>query len=68
MPDFYLTLYGSIGLLHPLTATARLWCTEHINPSHEEWCGAIVIEHMRYVAPIIEGLESDGLVCSRRPS
>lgn len=61
--DFTLHDEGSLFLLHPHTATAKEWMKEHLpmdNPETQFWGDAIVIEP-RYLAPIIEGIRSDGL-------
>lgn len=63
MHDFLAVDHGSIWLLNALTPAANVWVEEHI-PSEATrwgaWPGALVIEH-RYVLPILDGIEDDGL-------
>jgi hypothetical protein len=65
-PDFLLEKYSSIYLLRPLTENARAWVEDHIGSDNgfQPYWPAVVIEY-RYVAAILEGISSDGLVVSR---
>ena len=59
--DFQVENHGSIFLLRPLTEAADDWVGQHI-PDDAMWFGlAVAVEH-RFIAPIIEGIASDGLV------
>lgn len=61
--DFTLQDEGSLFLLHPHTTAAREWMEEHLPMGSAEtqfWGEAIVIEH-RYIGPIVEGIQADGL-------
>jgi hypothetical protein len=63
-PDFRCENHGSIFLLYPLTHSAQSWIEEHL-PSDVQWFGnAVSIEH-RYIWPILEGIQNDGLVVAR---
>jgi hypothetical protein len=45
---------------HPLSQSARSWIEENL-PSDAQWFGsAVAIEH-RYIWPILEGIQNDGL-------
>lgn len=59
--DFRLDNHGSIAILHPATKAAAQWIHEHI-PDDAMRFGThgVVIEH-RFVADIVEGVQSDGL-------
>jgi hypothetical protein len=58
--DFRLADHGSICLLYPLTPAAREWAAEHL-PTDAFWCGAGMVIEPRYVAPIVDGIQADGL-------
>ena len=61
--DFLFQNHGSICLLKPLTPAGEEWFNEHLpvdNPETQFWGGSIVIEP-RYIAPILEGIQNDGL-------
>lgn len=52
---------GSIFLLTPMTDAAREWISNHI-PEDAQYMGrSLVVEH-RYVADIVAGMQSDGLI------
>jgi hypothetical protein len=58
--DFRCENHGSLFLLFPLTESARSWVDEHL-PSDAQWFGnGVVVEH-RYIWPILEGIQNDGL-------
>jgi hypothetical protein len=58
--DFRCENHGSIFLLYPLSESARSWIEENL-PSDAQWFGnAVAIEH-RYIWPILEGIQNDGL-------
>jgi hypothetical protein len=59
-PDFRCENHGSIFLLHPLGESAQSWIAENL-PSDVQWFGrAVAIEH-RFIWPILEGIQNDGL-------
>ena len=60
MADFTITDSGSIMLLKPETDAARAWTDEHIGDEAQWFCRAVVVEP-RYMQPIIDGIEGDGL-------
>jgi len=47
-------------LLKPETDAARAWTDEHIGDEAQWFCRAVVVEP-RYMQPIIDGIEGDGL-------
>jgi hypothetical protein len=58
--DFRCENHGSIFLLYPLSESARSWIEENL-PSDTQWFGnAVAVEH-RYIWPILEGIQDDGL-------
>ena len=62
-PDFTILVDGSIFLLTPLSESARDWIEQNIGKDNgfQPWWPTVVIEH-RYVADILEGIRSDGMV------
>jgi hypothetical protein len=59
-PDFKCENHGSIFLLYPLSQPARSWIEENL-PVDAQWFGnAVTVEH-RYIWPILEGIQNDGL-------
>ena len=62
--DFRCESHGSIFLLRPLSESAKIWIEENLS-SDAQWFGdAVVVEH-RYIWPILEGIQNDGLVVAR---
>ena len=61
--DFTFVDHGSIWLLTANTEPAQQWVEDHI-PSEVTrwgaWPGQVVVEH-RFVLPILDGIEGDGL-------
>ena len=51
---------GTIFLLTPVSDNGKAWVEEHVSDDHQEWCGAIVVEH-RYITDIVAGAQADGL-------
>ena len=60
--DFLFEDHGSIFLLRPLTPSATSWLEEHIGQDNgfQPYWPTCVIEH-RYIWPILEGIQNDGL-------
>jgi hypothetical protein len=58
--DFAVENHGSIILLRPITPAASAWISENIPEEAMEFGGATVVEP-RYIADIVEGIQSDGL-------
>jgi len=60
--DFLCENHGSIVLLRPLTPSATSWLEEHIGQDNgfQPYWPTCVIEH-RYIWPILEGIQNDGL-------
>ena len=62
MPDATLVYdLGSICLLRPVTDAAREWLDENVDPD-AQWLGAAVAIELRYVAPIVDAMQDEGLV------
>lgn len=59
--DFRCENHGSVFLLYPLTTSAHSWVAENL-PSDAQWFGNAVAIECRYVWPILEGIQNDGLV------
>jgi hypothetical protein len=62
MADFEVNGGGSIYLLKPISAAAKIWVEEHIGEDNgfQPYWPTVVIEH-RYIADIVAGIQSDGL-------
>jgi hypothetical protein len=58
--DFQVSNQGTIFILIPLTDAAKGWVREHIPDDAQTWARGIVVEH-RYIGPILEGIDADGL-------
>ena len=52
---------GTIYLLRGVSRRGQRWIEDHISEDHQEWAGAVVVEH-RYIGPIVGGAIGDGLV------
>ena len=63
-PDFICENHGSLFLLVPRNASAKMWIEENLPPDRMTFFDAVVIEP-RYVWAILVGLQDDGLVVSR---
>jgi hypothetical protein len=61
-PDFVVENHGSILLLKPLTRSATSWVEEHIGQGngYQPYFPTVVVEP-RYIADIVQGIQSDGL-------
>ena len=63
-PDFFCENHSSIFLLYPLSPSAHSWIKDNL-PSDVQWFGqAVAVEH-RFIWPILEGIQNDGLVVTR---
>jgi hypothetical protein len=62
--DFVCENHGSLFLLIPRSAPAKIWIEENLPEDRMTFCDAVVIEP-RYVWAILLGLQEDGLVVSR---
>ena len=58
--DFRITHHGSICLVHSLTKRAQRWIAEHVSDEAQFMGMALVVEP-RYLAPLVEGMEAEGL-------
>jgi hypothetical protein len=64
-PDFLVENHFSLFLLFPRSDAAKIWCDEHLPADRMTWGSGIVIE-CRYVWPLLEGIQNDGLVAVPR--
>jgi hypothetical protein len=62
--DFRLRDEGTILLLYPISDDAVGWVDEFLPSDRTTWGGGIIVEH-RYIGPILDGIDSDGLVVGR---
>lgn len=61
MTDFTITNHGSLLLLRPTTDEAKEWVEEHLTHPETQFFGGAVAVEPRYIQPIIDGIEDDGL-------
>jgi len=61
MADLVVTGGGTVYLLDPVSDVGKDWCAEHLPEDATRWGTAYAVEH-RYIGPIIEGAQNDGLV------
>lgn len=59
-PDFAVSNHGSIFLLRPLSDEAQDWADEFLPEDAPMLGGSYAVEH-RFIWPIIDGIEADGL-------
>ena len=59
--DFLLLNHGSICVLHALSDDARAWVDQHLSDESLTWGPSGTVIEPRYVAPILEGIEADGI-------
>jgi hypothetical protein len=59
--DFIVENHGSIFLLRPLTPAAHSWIESNLPEDRLTFGNAVVVEH-RYIAEIVRGAQTDGLV------
>jgi hypothetical protein len=57
--DFLVEDHGSIMILQPLSAEAKVWAEENLGEAMR-WGGGVVIEP-RYLPPIIDGILGEGM-------
>jgi hypothetical protein len=63
-PDFRCENHGSTFLLFPCSESAQSWVEEHL-PADAQWFGHAVAIECRFIWPILEGIQDDGLAVSR---
>lgn len=59
--DFILFDHGSVCVLNPRSEAAVTWIDEHISDEALRWGRHGVVIEPRYVAAILDGINSDGL-------
>jgi hypothetical protein len=59
-PDFAIQDHGTIALLTPQSDAAQDWAADHLPPDAQRRGRAFAVEP-RYLAPILKGIEADGL-------
>ena len=60
LPDFRVVDHGSVTLLEPRTRAARDWCLSHL-PDDAPRLGRAYAVEPRFLGPILEGAQADGL-------
>lgn len=63
--DAWVTHDGSsLYLVEPVSDAAREWLDENLGDEQTWWHDQLVVEH-RFIVPLIEGMESEGLKVGR---
>jgi hypothetical protein len=62
--DFICENHGSIFLLRPISPAASAWIEDNLPDDRLTFGNAAVVEH-RYIWPILEGIQNDGLAVTR---
>jgi len=60
-PDVLVHNEGTIFLFNPLTARAKEWIDDNVQPDAQWFGHALVVEH-RYAWGLAQGMKDDGLV------
>jgi len=61
-PDFNFENYGSLGLLRPLTESAKVWIDENVSRQGFQPYWPTVIIESRYINTVLDGIIGNGLV------
>lgn len=61
MSDFFIQNHGSIIILTPTSDAGRSWVADHIPEDAQRWGRSSVVVEPRYIDPIIDGINSNGL-------
>ena len=61
--DFIVVNHGSICILTAISEDARTWVDEHLPEDAQTWGPNGTVIEPRYLGPILEGIEADGLSC-----
>jgi len=59
--DFLVADHGSICILQALTDEAKAWVDEHLPEDALTWGPNGTVIEPRYLPPILDGIEGDGL-------
>jgi len=59
-PDVLVSNEGTIFLFNPLTAQARAWIDENVQPDAQWFGTTLVVEH-RYAWALARGMKDEGL-------
>ena len=59
--DFLVIDHGSIVAIRPLTDQALQWLDDNVAAEAWQWLGGSLCVDRRYAAPLIAGIEADGL-------
>jgi hypothetical protein len=59
--DFLVVNHGTMTILHALSEDARAWVDEHLPDDVLTWGPTGTVIEPRDVAPILDGIASDGL-------
>jgi hypothetical protein len=59
--DFLFVNHGTVCILHALTDEARTWVDDHLADDALTWGPSGTVIEPRYVAPILEAIEADGM-------
>lgn len=62
--DVRISDHGSIAILHPLTDAGKAWINEHLDGPESQWFGGGIAVEPRYMNPILQGMQDDGITFS----
>lgn len=60
-PDFIIADHGSILILNAISEEAKEWVANHIPDDAQTWGPNGTVVEPRYIGPIIDGIQSEGL-------
>jgi hypothetical protein len=60
--DFHVANHGSICILNCISEAAEVWANQHLPDDAQRWGSTGIVVEPRYLGPIIEGIEADGLI------
>lgn len=61
MPDLRIANHGTVALIRPLTPRGQRWIERRVEGESWQWFGGALAAEPRYVQPLIDGAESEGL-------
>ncbi|MCX7177946.1 MAG: hypothetical protein NTX56_03980 [Proteobacteria bacterium] len=65
MTDMTVQDHGTLFLLTPNTAAAKVWIDENVQEGARWWGKALVVEH-RYIGDVVNGAINDGLTVEEK--
>lgn len=63
-PDFIISDHGSILILNAISEEAKEWASDNLPDDAQTWGPHGTVVEPRYIGPIIDGIQADGLTIS----